>query len=194
MNSQPKNTKNGFTVIEMVISIAIGMVILGMTHSLFFVQRDSFNVQEQLTGMQQNMRAAMDLMTAELMMAGYGTSSTNIFPVFESGTITFFADFNNDGDAEQIRYGLKWEDSENPPIAKIERGVITGSGTGTSISSASVAEGIEDLTFEPGNNIDGATDTVTITIRGRTADSEPNYTGDGYRRGTLTSTVNVRNL
>ncbi len=57
-----------------------------------------------------------------------------------------------------------------------------------------LAENIEDMSFTYGTNTQtGATNTVNIAITGRTTKIFPNYPGDGYRRGTLTSLIQLRN-
>lgn len=57
-----------------------------------------------------------------------------------------------------------------------------------------LAENIEDMSFTYGTNAQtGATNTVNIAITGRTTKIFPNYPGDGYRRGTLTSLIQLRN-
>lgn len=175
MSNSSEKSNQGFTIIEMVVSVAIGMLILWVALSLFYYQRKSFTVQEQLSEMQQNLRAAMDMMSREIRMAGYGTTSTNVVTVSDTGTITFSYDSDNDGDLEQITFDLDQGDLQ-----------ITR-------NTQPIAENIEALSFTYGNTSSGATDTVTIAITARTDKTDPNYTGDGYRRGTLTSTVKLRN-
>ncbi len=61
-------------------------------------------------------------------------------------------------------------------------------------NSQPLAENIEFISLTYGTNtVTGATNTVTIAITGRTANIDPNYSGDGYRRGTLTSIIKLRN-
>ena len=64
----------GFTIIELLIAIALGLVILAGLFRTFKVQHDSYVVQDQVSAMQQNLRAAMYLITRDLQMAGYYTN------------------------------------------------------------------------------------------------------------------------
>jgi Tfp pilus assembly protein PilW len=64
----------GFTVIELLIAIALGLVILAGLFRTFKVQHDSYIIQDQVSSMQQNLRAAMYLITRDLQMAGYYTN------------------------------------------------------------------------------------------------------------------------
>ena len=65
---------HGFTLIELLIAMAVGLVVLGAVYSVFIVQNKELNKQEQIAVMQQNARMAMEMMTKEIMMAGYGPS------------------------------------------------------------------------------------------------------------------------
>jgi len=64
-----KNNK-GFTLIELLISIGIAGVVLAAAYTIFMGQNNSYKRQEQITEMQQNLRAAMTFMTREIRMAG----------------------------------------------------------------------------------------------------------------------------
>src|SRR5512136_806194 len=65
---------SGFTLIELLVAIALGMVILAGLFRTFKVQHDSYVVQDQVSAMQQNLRAAMYMITRDLQMAGYYTN------------------------------------------------------------------------------------------------------------------------
>jgi type IV pilus assembly protein PilW len=64
----------GFTVIELLVAMALGMVILAGIFRTFKVQHDSYVIQDQVSAMQQNLRAAMYMITRDLQMAGYYTN------------------------------------------------------------------------------------------------------------------------
>jgi type IV pilus assembly protein PilW len=64
----------GFTIIELLVAIALGMVILAGLFRTFKVQQDSYVIQDQVSAMQQNLRAAMYMITRDLQMAGYYTN------------------------------------------------------------------------------------------------------------------------
>lgn len=65
---------SGFTIIELLVAIALGLVILAGLFRTFKVQHDTFVVQDQVAVMQQNLRAAMYLITRDLQMAGWYTN------------------------------------------------------------------------------------------------------------------------
>ena len=72
----------GFTLIELMISMAIGLVILSAIAGTFTLQTRQNNAEEQLGQLQQNVRAALDLMIREIQMAKYDPAAS----AFPSGT------------------------------------------------------------------------------------------------------------
>jgi type IV pilus assembly protein PilW len=70
----PAGRMAGFTLIELLVAIALGMVILAGLFRTFKVQHDSYVLQDQVSAMQQNLRAAMHFITRDLQMAGYYTN------------------------------------------------------------------------------------------------------------------------
>ncbi len=74
----PKNKESGFTLVELLIAMTIGLIILAALSSTFLMQRKTYDIQEQIVEMVQTARAAMDMMTREIRMAGYGTPKSSI--------------------------------------------------------------------------------------------------------------------
>ena len=70
----PAGSMAGFTVVELLVAIAIGLVILAGLFRTFKVQQDSYVIQDEVSAMQQNLRAAMHFITRDLQMAGYYTN------------------------------------------------------------------------------------------------------------------------
>ena len=64
-------TCNGFTLIEILVAITIAGIVMAGIYSSYYSQQKSHIAQEQVAGMQQNLRAAMQFMERELRMAGY---------------------------------------------------------------------------------------------------------------------------
>ena len=57
---------NGFTLVELLVSMSIGMVLLAAVTTTFMSQTRIYNAQEQVNEMQQNARGALDIITREL--------------------------------------------------------------------------------------------------------------------------------
>jgi type IV pilus assembly protein PilW len=106
----------GFTLVEILISIAVAGVVMAGIYSAYSSQQRSYIVQEQVAGMQQNLRASMDLMEREIRMAGYdptGYAGAKIIKA-DIAELKFTIDLNGNRDVssstgntnEQIRYRL----------------------------------------------------------------------------------------
>lgn len=185
----------GFSLVELLIAMVVGLVVLGAMYSVFTIQNKIFGNQEEIVAMQQNVRAAMDMMTREITMAGYnptgGTPKPGIVTA-GANSITFAMDITNtggtgspdgltDGPNEYITYDLY----DSGGVQALGRRSTSGA------NRQPVAENISALgfTYGTGNTV------ITITITGRTAKPDPAYpVNGGYRTYTLTSLVTPRNL
>jgi len=78
MNYYDRNNERGFTLVELLITMTISLIILTALSSTFLMQRKIYDVQEQVVEMVQNARAAMDMMTREIRMAGYGAPTSDL--------------------------------------------------------------------------------------------------------------------
>lgn len=190
----------GFSLVELLIAAAIGLVVLGAMYSVFTIQNKTFGNQEQIVELQQNVRAAMDMMSREIRMAGYDPAGVNSdsdpannfsgVPV-NASQLQVRADQNSDGaiDAtseENIVYAY------NAANKQITRNIGAG--------AQSFAENIDAFTFAylDGNGnvtaVSADVRRIEITITGRTARPDPAYTANGgYRTYTLTSVIALRN-
>lgn len=67
----------GFTITELMISLAIAGVVMGALYSLFISEQKVLSVQDQDAEMHQAARAAMDVMVREFRMIGYGVPNSS---------------------------------------------------------------------------------------------------------------------
>jgi len=185
-----KNRQGGFTLIELLAGILITGVLLAALYYVFTSQQQAFSAQEQVAEMNQNIRAALDLMTREIRLAGYknSTSTFNGIQTASSNTIRVLADLNQNGDTsganEDITYTYDagtmqiWRNDVSLPIAdnitnlSFSYTLVDGSVTTTPSNPANIRK-------------------VTITITART--THPDHAGL-YRTITLTTDVTPRNL
>ncbi len=63
--------ESGFTLVELLIALVLSIVIVGAVYATFNSQQKSFAVTNQRVDMQQQGRAAMNLLMRDLRMAGY---------------------------------------------------------------------------------------------------------------------------
>jgi type IV pilus assembly protein PilW len=189
----------GFTLIEVLISLAIGMVVLAALYAVFTIQNKNFAKQDQIAEMQQIARTAMDSMAREITMAGYDPNKSLPTPAPANAAITaagatslsFTSDLNGDSDTvdanESVTYAF---DGANYRITR-----NTGGG------AQPFAENIQGLTFTYYDAAGAVTATtadirrIQISITARTGKPDPAYSANnGYRTYTLTSFVTPRNL
>jgi len=77
MGYSTRNRVQGFTLIELLIAMALALVIIASLSSTFIIQQKTYRTQEQIAEMTQNARAAIDIMTREIRMTGYGIINSN---------------------------------------------------------------------------------------------------------------------
>lgn len=91
--------KNGFTLIELAVVIAIMSIVLGAIYSVFAATNRSTINNEVIAEVMQNLRTSIDFMEQDIRMAGldrFGTANAGI----EAATVNnlrFSADLNMDG-------------------------------------------------------------------------------------------------
>ena len=78
MRMRTHNPKNGFTLLELMVSMALGLIVMGAMASLFKTGLNSTMLVTQRAETQQNMRAAVDLMAKDISLAGAGLPSGGI--------------------------------------------------------------------------------------------------------------------
>ncbi len=130
-------SSQGFTLIELMIAMAISAVLMAAIFSVHNAQQKTYTAQQQVAEMQQNLRAALWIMTGELRMAGYdqsgsakdsscniGATGTSIAPGIASlnaGRIDFSMDLNGDNDCADERENLSYYVSTVDGIPSIIR-------------------------------------------------------------------------
>jgi prepilin-type N-terminal cleavage/methylation domain-containing protein len=183
---------DGFTIIELLIAMAVIGVIIGSMFSFSIAQRKYFSVQEEISEMTQNTRAAMEMISSELTMAGYSPLGIVFSGIpYDVSQLQIYADLNGNGALSDPNENITYTyDTSSKRILR-----NTGSG------NQPFAENIQSLVFECLDD-QGNPTTVTENIRqirliisGRTSKPDPLYaTNSGYRTYTLTSLVTPRNL
>lgn len=118
-----KRNNKGFTLIEILISLAISGLVLTAIYQTFLSQQRAYIAQSEVAAMQQNLRAAMYMMTSELRMVGFdptGDAGAGIVAITDTvgaGSIRFTKD--------------DWVDPTNP----------------ASTANGSIADSGEDITY-----------------------------------------------
>ena len=123
------NSNKGFTLIELMVALAATSILAACIWATYNTQLKSHITQKQVVEMQQNLRAAMQLIEREVRMAGYDplrNSGAGITTML-GNTVTFDMDLTEDGDVsdanEQVRYALTTDAAGNQFLGR-----DTGSG------------------------------------------------------------------
>jgi len=66
----------GFTLTELLIAIAIGSIVVASIYSTYTSQQKSYEITEEVTAVQQNLRAAMYYLERDVRRAGYDPEGT----------------------------------------------------------------------------------------------------------------------
>jgi prepilin-type N-terminal cleavage/methylation domain-containing protein len=74
----PLSNQAGFTLVELLVSMILGLLLLGAVMEAFSSQDKAYRTQDQITGLQQGVRAAADLVVDDVRMAGYGLPDTGV--------------------------------------------------------------------------------------------------------------------
>jgi len=212
--------EQGFTLMELLVVTVVAGVVMAAIYTTYYSQQKSYVAQEQVAGMQQNLRAAMLFMEREIRMAGCdptGNANAGIITA-DSNSIRFTLDIRGtsegsdpDGDTddtnEDIAYSL--DDNDGDGDNDLER------------NDNLIAENIDALDFvyldEAGIPIAtpvahlSTIRSVQITIVARTGRGDPGYVNnttyrnqqdtvilaaqnDNARRRRLTTNIRCRNL
>lgn len=70
-NASQRSPQSGLTLIELMISMTIGLVILGAVAYLYLGTRQTFRMAEGMSRIQENGRYAMEVLARDVRMAGY---------------------------------------------------------------------------------------------------------------------------
>ncbi|MCF8053383.1 MAG: PilW family protein [Desulfobacterales bacterium] len=115
----------GFTLIEVLIVMAISGLVLTGVYSVFNAQQRAHAINTQLVQMHQNLRAALAIMERDIRMAGYSPSGNADvgFAAAREGFMQLTMDLNDDGDAgdgaianageEDVTYGFQAAEDAN---------------------------------------------------------------------------------
>ncbi len=182
----------GFTLIELLVVLAIQGILLAAAVTSFTGQLTTYDLQEQITAMHQNARAAMTMVVREARKAGYDPAGLDFAGVsYDPARLRIAADHNGDGDLsdsnERVAY---YHDAQQMVLRR-----STGGG------GQPVVEDVQGFAVEyldaAGNRttVNSHIRRLRISITTRTAKRDPRYPANGgHRTHMLRSVVTPVNL
>ena len=210
MKKQSRFNAHGMTLIELLVVLVICSMLIGGIYRLFIGQSKAYTIQDQVVEVQQNTRAAMEILLRDLRMTGFNDDRTPLVtvprpPVVpEDHAITVFYEYDNA--QYQIRY---WVDGSS---RLMRQETINGAST-----TQPLLENVEafNLAYGVDENEDGAMDdrdhdgtlddwlsraavgprkvvTAQVTLAARPGQANPDFKYVSPR--TLISAVTLRNL
>lgn len=140
-----RSAVQGFTLVELMVAMAISSIVAAAIYLAFSTQQKSWNTQEQVTQMQQNLRAGLRVLSDELMLAGYdpeGYAGAG-FVTATATAVRFTMNLDSDSgdtdvsdDGEDITYQL----NGNAQLCRVN-------GDPGSNTCEPIADGIEQIEF-----------------------------------------------
>jgi len=96
-----RKDNRGFTLVELLVAMALGLVVLGAVLKVFVSQNRTNAAQQEVAYAQQNVRAAMDLMAREIRNAGYDPQDNGFDAIktATSNTIRILSNLSGDDEA-----------------------------------------------------------------------------------------------
>jgi type IV pilus assembly protein PilW len=179
----------GFTLVEILVAIAISGFVLAALYTAFLAQQRLFHVNEQVAEMQQNLRGAALLMTRDIRMAGYDPTGNAGAQILLAGPhrFQFTQDITGnagtgppDGDCddanENVTYGFSDAIDDGDGIADSGAGNL-GRDTGGGFQA--IAENIVAIGFAYAYEAGGSTSWAIDTDDNQFLDVELDTNNDG---------------
>ncbi len=197
MRGATYTNKAGFTLIEMMVAITISMIVIAAVTGTFTAQTRQNKAEEEISQMHQNVRGALDMISRDLMQAGYKAPGGSVTGVTYSTTqLLIQADIDANGTIDtgnaSLEYIIYVWDSTNMRITRQ---------LGTGGTAEIVADNVTACTFTYKDASDATTTTsssirkVTVAITGRTAKVDPSYSSNGgYRTYQVSADIAPPNL
>ncbi len=207
----------GFTLVELLIAVAIAGIVMGGIYSVYRSQQSSYVAQAQVTALEQQVRAAMFFMQRDISMAGCDPTGHANAGILAAGSnfIRFTEDLNGNGDPGEYNEDIAYALYRTGGVQKL------GRKTPFTATNQPVAEGVDALDFvylDAAGNVllTPVSDPsrirsvqITLVVRGDKADPHFSNTtiyrnqfgarifgpaNDHFRRRLLTAEVLCRNL
>jgi type IV pilus assembly protein PilW len=148
-----KNSESGFTLIELMVAMAMVSIVVGVIYSAHTIQSKIYTEQDKVAEMQQNIRSALMFLQREARMAGFNPEDAKdkscgkigetlpVAPGIHTATATTFGfsmDLNKDEDCDDPNENMTYSLYTADGIQKLGRAAP---------SNQPIAENIEEIRF-----------------------------------------------
>jgi type IV pilus assembly protein PilW len=83
----PRRHQHGLTLVEIMVAVTISLLLLAGVMQVFLSNKVSHDLQSGMGRLQENARAAMDILSLNISMAGYATGTTAITAINTANTL-----------------------------------------------------------------------------------------------------------
>lgn len=165
-----KTHQQGLGLVEIMVALTISLLLLAGVMQVFLSNKASSDLQNGLGRLQENARAAMELMAKDISMAGYSATTTPIAGIVVANTLDnttpntdlgFTVAKETASDVLEISYGSATDCLGQASVAgvAVNRYYLDGTdlvclGNGA-VNPGLMAEGIENIQFLYGEDSDG---------------------------------------
>ncbi len=189
----------GYTLVEVVVALGLSLLTVNVVYSLYIQELKAQDVREQILDMQQQARVVVDLVTREIMMAGYDprgvnrdTDLTNNFEgiTYDPEKLSIKADLNGNGSISDANESIVFVYDATTHMLR------RNTGGGNQPFGEDIEAFVVDYLDQGGNPTTNskAIRQVRISVTARTSRPDPQYAKNGgYRTVTLHSRITMRN-
>ena len=131
----PRHSEAGFSLIEVMSALVILAIAMTAVFATFISQQKSFTMQSRVAEMQQNLRQAVEYMSRDIRMAGYGIPDNVIIPnnIIAAGVTSvrsLYAKDNTTG-PDQVYILYSFDMDANQPATSAGIGMAANAGSVT---------------------------------------------------------------
>lgn len=195
----PTRSSKGYTLIEVLVALGLSLLTMSAVYSLYIQELKAQGVRENVLNMQQQVRVVVDLVSREILMAGYDPRGVNRDAdlindfegiIYDPDKLAIKADLNGNGITSDANESIVFVyDAASHMLRR-----NTGGG------NQPFGEDIEAFVVNYFDQAGMATSDsqairqVGITITARTSSADPQYAKNaGYRTVSLHSRITIRN-
>lgn len=121
-----RRANTGFTLVELLVSVAIGLFLVAVVGGVYLSSKNSFNYQDAMSRLQENARFAMERMARDIRMAGYNGCGnlSKVANTVNGGSTNWWLNFS----APVVGYDLSASQTPFPGAVGTDAIVLLGVG------------------------------------------------------------------